>query len=293
MRDRFLLAIIALVLLIPMTSFVSSASAGADLAAAPTATANYYIEGYVAEGGGTGKIPMKDVTVTITDNLSLTYQNTTDANGFFSIGIGTNTNLMISFKIYGYTIITCPNTSVQSGTDNLILDLSTARYNSATHTYTITSSVDDMQCAIMAASDGIVRGVVSFDGGPIRNAAVSLIPTDRAWTLTTHADSRGYYEITCPTGTYIVTASSRGFDKSEGISVNVTSSPSTVNVTMEKSELKKYLGLDAAHILMLIGVIVGIMLAAAAWFLSKRMNGPHPLERVDDSAIEDDDIRYP
>jgi len=284
MRKKFLLVSFAITLLILV---MLPAPSDADT------TANYYIEGYVAD---TSKKPMEGVTVSVADGQDPAPSCDTDAEGFFSVGVAVNTGLTISFTVYGYSVITCPNTSIQPGTGSLVLNLSKAAYNATTHTYTITGSVADMQCVIMATSNGTVNGQVTFGANPVRSATVTLspiepVPGGRDYSAGTK--DNGDYEITCPTGTYTLTVSSQGFDQSDPIEVKVTDSPSTVNVTMVKSELKKYLGLDVAHLLMLVGVIVGMLFAVAAWFLSRRMNRPHGLEIIDDSAEEDPGVRYP
>ncbi|MDR2698935.1 MAG: carboxypeptidase-like regulatory domain-containing protein [Candidatus Methanoplasma sp.] len=283
MRNKLLLASFAVLLLVLIGSPMS---AGAD-------DPFYKIEGYVADTSG---MSMEGVTVSVavagTDGSSA-FQGVTDAVGFFSVGAAANTNLTISFAVFGYRVLTCPNVSIQQGSDYHSLNLTTATYASATRTYTITGPVGAMQCAIMIASDGDVRGTVSFDKAPIRNATVTFTPASGGTTHTAHTDDRGYYEITCPIGTYAMTASSQGFNRSDPITVDVKVSLSTVNVTLEKSELRKYLGMDAAHILMLVGVILGMMLAVAAWLLGKHMNRPHSLEIIDDSAEEDSDVKHP
>jgi len=284
MRVKFLLVAIAVSLLVLM---MLPAPSDAD-------TANYYIEGYVAD---TGSVPMDGVTVSVTDGNGIVSESITDTTGFFSVGIASNTGVMtISFTIYGYSAITCPNTSFQPGTDSRVINLSKTTYNALTHVYTLTGSVVDMQCAIMGPSNGTVNGLVSFGSTPIKGATVTLSPAELVLASRDYSGSTnggGEYEISCPTGTYTLTVSSQGFNQSDPITVKVAGSPSTVNVTMTKSELKKYLGLDTAHLLMLVGVVVGILLAIAAWFLSRRMNGPHGLEIIDDSADDDDDVRYP
>ena len=288
MRTKLLLisAAVMLLFLVMLPAFSSADTT--------STTSNYYIEGYVAD---TGRMPMEGVTVSVTDSNGISTQSNTDANGFFSVGVASVTGLSISFTVYGYSVITCPNTSIPQGSDSLSLILSKAAYNSQTRTYTITGSVADMQCAIMGASQGTVKGQVTYGTTAINGATVTLSPADNVPDGTNYSantDSGGNYSISCPTGTYTLTASGQGFDPSNAVTVKVTSSsPSTVNVTLEKSVLKKYAGLDAAHLLMLIGVAVGIILAAAAWFMSRRLNGPHGLEIIVDDEEEDDDFRYP
>lgn len=266
---------------------LSPVSSGADEPVNP-----YYIEGYVSDTSG---MPMEGVVVSIRDASGAVFENETKANGSFKVAIapipGPNAGLEISFTVFGYSILTCPNMLLHRGEDYHTLNLSKATY--ASRTYTITGSISDMQCAIMIASQGRVVGTVSSGTILIKDAAVTFSPITGGVDRTTYTDDKGHYEIRCPTGAYTMSVSSQGFKQSEPVGVVVGASPRTVDVTLEKSELKKHLGLDMAHILMLIGVIIGIMLAAAAWFLSKRMNMTHHVEIIDDSVEKDDDVRHP
>ena len=286
MRKKLLLASIAASLLVLVMLYAPLTT---------DAAANYYIEGYVAD---TGRIPIEGVTVSVMDNQGLVSKSETDADGFFSVGVPSNNGLMISFSIYGYSIISCPNTPINKGSDYHALNLSKASYNNQTRTYTITGSVSEMLCAIMGTYNGTIGGYVLFGTSPIKNATVALSPSAISpavggGSYTVQTNNKGYYEINCPIGTYTMTVSSQGFNKSGAVIVDVKDTPQTVPaVLMEKSNLKKYLGLDAAHLLMLVGVIVGIVMAVAAWFLSRRMNMPHGVEIIDDSAEIDEDTRH-
>jgi len=288
MRYKLLLVLAAISLLMLVMPLASD---GAD----DSSASNYYVQGYVAD---IARMPMEGVTVSVLDGTGPVFQSETDASGYFIVGVASNASLMISFTVFGYTTVTCPYTTSQPGSDYLSLNLSKVPYAASTHTYSIADSIADMQCAIMAASDGIVRGQVTFNSNPIKDATVTLTPSVDApfsggGNYTAQTDSRGHYEITCPTGTYNLTVSRQGFNQSDVIPVKVTGSPSTANVTMVKSELRKHLGLDNAHILMLVGVVVGIMLAMAAWFFSRRMNRSHRLEIIDDCDDDEKDVRYP
>ncbi|MCL1810762.1 MAG: carboxypeptidase-like regulatory domain-containing protein [Methanomassiliicoccaceae archaeon] len=285
MRNKLLLVSFVVSLLVLTVSFTS-----AD-AEDPVSLSNYYVEGFVAD---TGRVPMEGVTVSVMDRNGTVFHGETNGSGFFSVGIATNSGLMISFTTFGYSMVTCPNTTFPPGSEYMSINLSGVKYNSATRTYTLTGTIEDMQCAIMKTSDGTVRGQVTFGTTPVKNATVTLVPVNGEGTYSSHTGDSGHYEIVCPTGTYTLTAGSQGFNQSDAFQVNVTGSPSTVNVTLVKSELKKHLGLDMAHVLMLVGAIVGILLAVAAWFIGRRMNGSNSLEIIDDSVPEeDDDVRRP
>jgi hypothetical protein len=292
MKKTLLLAVIALALLVPLVSTVAPDSDGADTVAAT----NFFVEGWVAEGGGLGKVPVEGVLVTITDGSGAAYDATTNSSGYFRIGISTPSNLKISFDLYGYMIISCPNTTAQAGSDAFILNLTSSTYTNATRTYRITSEIDGMQSAIMSPITGSVTGFVLYEKGPVKNINVTLTTTSASKQVqySSKTDDSGYFEIKCPVGAYALTTSGQGFRHNDKMDVDVTSGTKTLdNITIEKSAQQKHLGMDLAHLLMLIGVIVGILLAASAWLLSKRMNEPDHIEVFDDRAEEDEDIRDP
>jgi len=282
MRYALLPALFMVLLLVPAaTAFVSD---GADPITGPN---NYYIQGYVAD---TSKAPMEGVTVYVMDGSGNTTQGVTDGTGFFSVGVAVNTGLSISFVAFGYTAITCPNTTAIQGSDFLSLDLASlpiSAYNSSTHAYTLPGTVADMRCAIMVASNGVLRGQVVTGDRAVNDATVTLAAVVDRRIFTAHTDSEGRYSITCPTGTYSVSASGQGLKGTEPVTVTVSDTPATLNIAMEKSPLKKYLGMDIAHVMMLLGVIVGIVLVAAAWFLSRRLNGPRGLEIINEDEEDD------
>jgi len=286
MEKRIVLVIFTVALL----SFTLSA---ASVDGADNDPAQYHIEGYVLEAGGNH--PKPDVTVTLRDSLGNTRVAITNESGFFSLPAQTNTNLQIMFEAYGYSLSSCPCTAVLPGIDFLSLDLSKASYNSITRTYMITSDPSGLQCAIMGATSGKIMGTISYNGGTIDGATITLRPLsgDPAYTATT--DFRGFFEISCPIGSYTLVVNRTGFDTSAPITVEIGRNDVIQLVTLEKSDVNKYMGLDLAHLLMLIAVCLGLSLAALAWILSNRMNRPDRPGIIDDSIDEeeDDDIRHP
>lgn len=292
MRNKVLLVLAAISMIMFVMPFASDSVADAP-------ASNYYIQGYVANIKAE---PMEGVTVSVADGLGNISSGDTDSAGLFTVGISANYGLSISFTAFGHLTVTCPNTSPLQGSEYRALSLSKAQYNSGTRTYIITGTVADMQCAIMIAEGGTVKGHVTFGSNPVKNATVTLTPfgndpLPKGIDYTGRTDSHGYYEIRdCPVGNYTLTVSNQGFHQSDAYNVTVSETPTTVNVKMVKSTMRTHLGMDTAHLLMLIGVVVGIILAVAAWFLSKRMNmprGPHGVEVIDDSGEEEEDSRYP
>jgi hypothetical protein len=289
MKNRLLLAVIVLALLVPVIAIAMPASDGADTIAAP----NFGIKGWVAD---TTEKPKSGVTVTIYYRGTYVDSRVTEGDGSFLLTTSYNTNLTISFEEFGNKLISCPNTTVQPGTDVLILNLSSSLYNSADRTYTITSLPDGKQCAIMSVSNGKISGIISYekengDKVPVRKVDVSITKIGEEGTYkTVQTNEKGYYMIDCPVGGYTLTAGGEGFEKIDPIEINVATGEQTIHMTIVKSDLPKHLGMDIAHLLMLLGVMVGIILAVVAWFLSRRMNDPDHIEIFDDRAEEEEDI---
>jgi len=292
MRNKpiLILAAVSLMLMISFISVLESEDATS------AATTNYSIQGYVAD---VYWAPLDGVTVSIMDGQGKLHSSDTDANGFFSVSVPYNVGLSISFSTFGYTIVSCPNTlpPTTDGSDYRPLDLSKAAYVASTGTYTITGSIASEQGAIMNITLGTLEGNVTSNSNSVKNCTVTLTPTTDAAaavldnnTLTATTNDQGYYEIKGPVGNYTLTASSQGFNASDPVPVTISGRPLTVNITMkEYNTPTKYFGMDTAHLLMLIGVIVGIILAVVAWFLSRRVNDPHGLEIIDDSVDENEE----
>ena len=286
MEKRIVLAIFAVVLL----SFTLSA---AEVDGADNDPAQYHIEGYVLDAGG--NVPKPNVTVTLKDSLGNTRVAITNESGFFSLSTQTSTNLQILFEAYGYSLSSCPWTTVLPGTDFLSLDLTKVNYNSITRTYMITSDALGTQCVIMSATAGKVTGTISYVDGVVNGATITLSPLEGDSVYTATTDSKGFFEIVCPIGSYTLIVNRVGFETSAPITVEISRNDNIQSVTLKKSDVNEYMGLDIAHILMLIAVCLGLSLAALAWILSNRMNRPDRPGIIDDSIDEEEDadIRHP
>jgi Prophage tail fibre N-terminal. len=287
MDKRILIPIIAVVLL-SLTLFIPAS----DAADPPSST--YTIKGWVGEIGGGGIVPKKGVEVEILEQNGNNPKTVTDADGIFSLSTITDTNLQIKFTVeYGYSLLTCPNVAPQSGSDYLLLNLNTSRYFSATRTYEVTSDLSGYQCAIVKSSEGTISGNISYSGGGIKNATVTLTPLNGNPQISAVTDSNGNYTITCPVGRYELSVRCQGFEPNNAGEVLIPGA--TGNFTLQKNHVREYMGLDLAHIFMLLGVCLGIILAFITWTVSRRRNDPSGLEIIDDSSVEniEDDIRHP
>lgn len=289
------LLMLAVVLAVAVTALPVGVASGAT----DEGSSNYFVEGYVVKGDFSGNIPMPNVNVTIIENGTIRNSTVTNEDGYFLIGIMSNTKLQISFTAPEFTVRSCPATERVPGSDILNLDLSKVSYDSATKTYSITSDGSGMQCAVMVNSTGNVRGTVSYSEGgasglkPIANARITLISVnDEDLQYSTTSDSNGQFSITCPVGTYYRTVTCNGFIGSGTEVTTVTTSSLSIPITLVKDDVNKYAGLDTAHVLMVVAVLIGILLVTTAWLLSRKMrNKSAGTDIVDDDP--EDDIRYP
>jgi len=286
MEKRILIPIIAVVLL-SLTLFIPAS----DAADPPSST--YTIKGWVGEMGGSEIIPKKGVEVEILEPNGNNPKMVTGDDGIFSLSTFTDINLQIKFTVeHGYVLLSCPNVDKQPGSDYLLLNLNNSKYFSATRTYEITSDFSGYQCAIVKSSEGTISGNVSYSDGGIKNATVTLNLNGNPF-MSTVTDSNGNYTINCPVGRYEITVRCQGFEPGDARVVLIPGS--TENFTLQKSHVREYMGLDLAHIFMLLGVCLGVALAFVAWTVSRRRNDPSGLEIIDDSSEEniEDDIRHP
>jgi len=296
MKGKIFLSLFAVSLLlmaIPMSMTDASIST----------TTNYYIEGYVVEANASENIPLEGVTVTITYSDGTSSSDDTDSNGFFSVSVTTTIGLTISFTAYGLTLRSCPHTTPIEDSDNYTLDLTIDNYNygthkdynSSTHTYTITGTADSTQPALMRSTTASLNGKITYNNElAVIGAKVKIvsISTNEPYTGTT--DESGQFRIECPTGWYAVTVYCNGFEDSVTVTVNVTNDSTSILIPMHKSAVSQYFGFDLAHLLMLIGVCLGLILAAIAWLISRRMkNNPKSTVVMDEDPSDESKIKFP
>ncbi len=241
----------------------------------------YYIEGYVVTHNPEGNAPLKDVRVDILNGSVITTA-TTGETGLFSVQAGSKTDLLIQFTLPGYSLVSCPNVSKKIGSEYYSLDLKNATFDGVNR-YMITSDITGLQCAVMGLSKATVTGTVIYDSGFVSGANVLLVSMNNH-KFETVTDSKGNYHIECPTGDYDLTVNCHGFHNSDTFVVKVTDNMSPVNVVLEKTPVKTFFGLDAVHLLMLLGVIFGLTVTAMVVVLSR-----HPdASKLLDTKTEED-----
>lgn len=286
MKGRILL--IALSVFIVISALPFAISDDADGAG------EYHIKGYVVECMATGNVPLSGVEVSITEQSAVVSIDKTDETGEFDVIVGSNSDLRIKFSAEGYTLRFCMGVT-NVGTEDMLLDLENADYDASTGTYTITSGPEGLQCAVMMATEGTVVGTVIYSEGSVEGATVTLTSkNDPGIKHSGTTDSHGRYSIKCSTGDYTLKVECKGFESSEPIDVSVSSGTTPVPQTsLKKAELSEYMGLDVAHVLMIVGVILGIMLALLAWHLSRRLaTSPESASIIDDSEEEEEEVKH-
>ena len=296
MKGKIFLSLFAVSLLlmaIPMSMTDASISA----------TTNYYVEGYVVEANSSDNIPLEGVIVTIMYPDGKLSSDESDSNGFFSVSVTTTIGLTISFTAYGLRMIACPHTTPIEDSDNYTLDLTIGNYNtetyhdynSSTHTYTITGTADSTKAAFLIATIASLNGKVTYnDEQAVSGAKVKIVSTSTNKPYEGTTDESGQFKIKCPTGWYAVTVYCNGFDDSSTVTVNVTNDSTSILIPMYKSAVSQYFGFDLAHLLMLIGVCLGLILATTAWLISRRMkNNPKSTVVMDDDSSDESEIKFP
>ncbi len=246
----------------------------------------YTIEGYVVTANSEGNVPLEGVEVTVIYN-NVTYYDITDDTGMFIMeGIPAITDLQIMFTLSGYTLRSCPNITSQEESDYYTLDLTNAT-NLGNNTYMITSEADGMQPAIMSQTSATLTGTVSYSGGYIEGATITLISADTSRKYETYTDSDGTYSITCPTGDYELTVSCNGFISSEKETVTVSENMDAIDITLAENNHDNFFGMDAVHMMLILGVLFGLILSFTMLAVSHRKIKNFSI--VDDTHSEKDD----
>lgn len=274
MKKTYLMVAAAMFLVMAAVPFaVSDTSDGAEI---------YYIEGYVVTHNPEGNSPLKDVRVDLLNGSTIT-SGTTDDSGKFSVQVDSNVNLMILFTYSGYSLVSCPNVTKKVGSEYYSLDLKNATFDGFNR-YTITSEPLGLQCAVMGLSKATVVGTVGFNNGVVYGAQVLLVSINNHKYYAT-TDDKGYFRIDCPTGNYDLSVSCHGFRDSETMIVKVSDNMAPVNIILDKTAVKTFLGLDSVHLLMILGVIFGLTVTTMVVVISRHPDASDLL----DTKVGDDD----
>jgi len=262
MRYKVLLAAIILVFSILIIPTLDDGSTYGD-----EGQTTYYIEGYVVSTEPEGNIPLAGVEVSLIYNniTSTIVTDTTDSNGKFSIPIQYNTDLQIKFTLSGYTLRSCPN--ITEGTSEYyILDLTNV--TPIDNAYTITSTATGFQPAIMSQSSATVKGTVSYSGGYVQGATITMVSTDGSNSYETKTNSKGIFTFEeCESGTYKITITCGGFETYGPELITLSEGITEYNATLVSKENQQFFGMDLIHLMMFFGVLFGILISLIVFIL--------------------------
>ncbi len=284
MKSRFAAAV-AVMLMLSTALIVLTAN---EAEAADTEI--YQVAGYVVDDQAVGNTALAGVYVTVVDSLGPHYA-TTDAKGYFAIAVSGTAKLTITLSYSGYTVRSCPCGTTQSD-GTILLDLSGITPTAVTvegvttYTYTFTSAAGGLQPIIMSSTVGVVvvtvtdRNSTSTSNG-ISEAEVTLVSaTDSAIRYSGITDGSGRYTFSdVRTGYYYLSASSNGYESSSVMTVSVANGYTYLSTTMAQKPTDIYLGLSLGHLLMLIGVLLGVLLIMISWIMYRR--GPSHVDTSD------------
>ncbi len=280
MRYKVLLAAIILVFSILIIPTLDDGSTYGD-----EGQTTYYIEGYIVSTEPEGNIPLAGVEVSLIYNniTSTIVTDTTDSNGKFSIPIQYNTDLQIKFTLSGYTLRSCPN--IKEGTSEYyILDLTNV--TPIDNAYTITSTADGLQPAIMSQSSATVKGTISYSGGYVQGATITMVSTDGSIEYETKTNSKGVFTFEeCESGTYKITITCGGFETYGPELITLSEGITEYNATLVSKENQQFFGMDLIHLMMFFGVLFGILISLIVFILVHRRK--NMITVVDDTREEE------
>lgn len=235
------------VLLLPMVPISSGAA--------------FTISGTVIKSTDGNRTPLAGVTVELYSGDSVVDTVTTSGNGTFSFGADdTITNYSLSFSIDTY------------GT--FFVGGSAGEITAVDGKYPVDPSVSTGLTVIMVPTSGTITGhVTNEDGQNLGEVKIDLTARNSSTVLqSVKTDADGKFSITYSTGDYSLTASRSDY---KTLSKNITisaSDNSPVDFVLERSANTFIFGMDLAHSLMFIGILIGVLAILAVAVYRVRLN---------------------
>lgn len=234
-------------------------------------TTDITVEGYVGTMGESAVIP-QEATVKLSQN-GTDASATTDKNGKYSVSISVDLSQPVKIEcasaVSGQTVYVLPYGMYRESED-FFLDMKIVPHNGAKYTLG-----GDLEHAIVVSDAKVdITVIVGGSGGTLVDAEISLTsitrgedPEKRYAGKTNGEGNCKLYDVSI--GDYEVTVTCHGYITYSGkISVKTTNNPFTV--TMNEKTMETYYGLPAYHILVILGVSIGLILVAVAHHLCAR-----------------------
>lgn len=255
-----------------------------DLSSYPVTMKNTSLEIRLMNESSTGNIPLADTSVTITDAFGQSSTGTTDTNGWVTLRIGSVYGLSLTAEYPdGYSFIPgifFMDVTNVGGTQQVVFDLE-GTYDDlgATYSIPVTDYTNGRIYTIgdpilMSASTATVSITVrDSDGTPLEGATVILQHTEKQeirYTAITDRNGMASFDAVTTTA-YTLTVEVNGFDTYYGGTVEVVKGAIPLpDAVMTPKTVSTWFGINLGHIMMIMGIIIGIILAIISILLFTR-----------------------
>lgn len=226
----------------------------------------------------------------------------TDADGRFEFTFEYffDSTYYLSFDYPGYTVRSLPDLSMEMDEDGFVQFEIRPDMVDADGNYALTGTADGLHAIVMVITTGSVYGTVSGVSGDdepfaLEGATVTIV-SENGQSYSTVTNGQGYFQIECPFGTYTMTVTCNGFGDSEPIEVE-SGNPGSFSITLEQNTSQALFGLDVAHSVMLIGIVMVVLLVvltAAIYLRQKKSSETILMNDLDTiGKEEEDEVRRP
>jgi len=260
---------LALSILAVLSIFMIAGMPGGSDADENNDTSIEYLRGFIYEIPSLeDRRPIEGVTVTTWDNNMMSRETvTTDANGMFRVSYDSEIRY-ISFTLEEYTVKDwCDELYRTSTAGTFEIKLLSDSQIGGVHNLFGNSGATATISRTVATLFGTVSGIINGSPVVLKDATVTL--QSDTHTLSAKTNENGYFSVACSSGTsYDVTVTANGFNTYKIEGVQALGQPIIVSMT-EKSHVI-VLGLDTAHTLTLIGLLLTVLLVLIAIYFVKR-----------------------
>lgn len=301
-----LLAAIVVLTAVPLSSGGADAPSSDSEETTPTSEV-LTMYGYVTNlSDQEENTPLSDVSVGLytssnTDKDKPDYTTRTDSTGKFEFTFEYffNSTYYLSFDYPGYTVRSLPDLDMEMGNDGLVQFVIRPDMIDENGNYALTGTADGLHAIVMVITTGSVYGTVNGMSGDkefaLEGATVRIV-SENGQSYSTDTNDQGYFQIDCPYGTYTLTVTCNGFGDSEPMSVESGGGDAVV-LTLIQNTSQALFGLDVAHSVMLIGIVMLILMVvvtAAIYMHQKKSSEPILMNDLDTIGKDDEDeIRHP
>lgn len=306
-----LLATIVVLTAVPLSSGGADASPTNSEDTTPTSevlTAYGYVTNLSDQEENT---PLSDVSVglyTISNGVKVPVETTgdgsnptrTDSSGRFEFTFEyfLGSTYFLSFDYPGYTVRSLPDLDMEMDKDGFVQFVIRPNMVDENGDYALTGTADGLHAIVMVITTGSVYGTINGMSDnkefTLGGATVSIV-SENGQSYSTVTNDQGYFQIECPFGAYTMTVTCNGFGDSEPVSVESGANvPYTVTLIQNTSQA--LFGLDVAHSVMLIGIVMLVLIVVvtvAIYMRQKKSSEPILMNDLDTIGKDDEDeIRH-